>query len=215
MLGILCGIESEAVIARRVDGAVVACAGARPQKARWLARELIKKGATRLMSFGIAGGLEPGLPIGSLVVGSQVSSVDSTWACDDAWINKLSHSLPEGHCGGVWGSEFLVPTATDKAALYHKSRCLIVDMESQAAAQVAAEANVPLAVVRAVCDTSDMDVPPVVMASIKEDGSINYTRAIGHILRHPSEVPDLFHMGKGTSRALKVLEGAVVALKDN
>jgi hopanoid-associated phosphorylase len=212
MLGILCGIEAEAVIARRVDGALVACAGARPQKARWLARELIKKGATRLMSFGIAGGLEPGLPIGSLVVGSQVSSTDGTWSCDDDWINKLSHTLPEGHCGGVWGSEILIPTATEKSALYHKSHCLIVDMESHAAAQIAVEAKMPFVVLRAVCDTSDMDVPPIVMAAIKEDGSINYAKAIGHILRHPSQIAGLLHVGRGSGKALKILEGTIKAL---
>jgi adenosylhomocysteine nucleosidase len=85
-------------------------------------------------------------------------------------------------------------------------------MESHAAAQVAAEANVPLAVLRAVCDTSEMDVPPVVMASIAEDGSINYLRAIAHILRHPAQIPDLFHVGRGTGRALKVLEMSLSAL---
>jgi len=211
-LGILCGLEAEAAIARRVEGAAVACAAARPQKARWLARELVKKGVTRLLSFGIAGALEPGLPIGSLVIGAQVSSSDGLWHCDNAWVNDLSRKLPEAHCGGVWGSEVLVPTARDKDMLYRKSRCLIVDMESQIAAQVAAETGLPLGVLRAVCDSSDMDVPPIVMAAIAEDGRINHLRAIVHILRHPSQIPNLFHVGRGTSRALKVLKGAAGVL---
>jgi len=212
MLGILCGLESEAALARRIDGAAVACAAARPQKARWLARELVKKGATRLLSFGIAGALEPGLPIGSLVIGTEVASTDGKWDCENAWANELSRKLPEAHCGGVWGSEVIVPTAREKDTLYRKSRCLIVDMESQAAAQVAKESGLPFGVLRAVCDTSVMEVPPIVMAAIAADGHIDYLRALMNIVRHPAQVPALFHMMRGTGRALKVLKLSLNAL---
>ena len=81
--------------------------------------------------------------------------------------------FPQAHCGGVWGSETLIATAREKRALYEKSRCLIVDMESQCAAQIAAEAGLPLAVLRVVCDSADMDVPPVVMHVINEEGGVN------------------------------------------
>jgi adenosylhomocysteine nucleosidase len=209
MLGILCGLEQEASLARQVNGGMVACAAAQPQKARWLARELIAKGATRLISFGVAGGLEPGLPIGSMILGIHVASRDGIWTCDKDWLNQLSQKLPAAHCGGVWGSEILIPTAADKRALYEKSRCLIVDMESQCAAQIAAEASIPFAVLRAVCDASDMEVPPALMAAIGENGSTNYKGAILHLLRHPGQIAGLFHVYRGINKALKTLETAV------
>jgi adenosylhomocysteine nucleosidase len=208
MLGILCGLETEAVVARKIVNTDVACAGARPQQARWLARDLVKRGARRLMSFGIAGGLEPGLPVGAMIIGSQVISTDGTVACDSAWAKELMQKFPEAHWGGVWGSETLVAAARDKRVLYEKSRCLIVDMESQCAAQIAAEAGVPLAVVRVVCDSVDMDVPPVVMAAINEDGSIHVGRALWHLVRHPRQIPDLFHVMRGTGAAMGVLKKA-------
>jgi hypothetical protein len=114
--------------------------------------------------------------------------------------------FPQAHCGGVWGSETLIPTAREKRALYEKSRCLMVDMESQCAAQIAAEASIPFGVLRVVCDNSDMDVPPLVMAAISEDGTINVGRALWHLLRHPTQVPDLFHVARGTGRALSILK---------
>lgn len=212
MLGILCGLESEAVLARQITGASVVCAAAQPAKARRLARELVAGGATRLMSFGIAGGLEPGLPIGSMIIGTHVESLNGKWSCASEWINDLIRKLPEAHSGGVWGSEFLVPSAQDKRALYEKSRCLIVDMESQCAAEIAAEAHLPLAVVRVVCDSSDMDVPPLVMDAIAEDGSIDTRRAILSLIRHPAQISRLIHVGKGTAKALKVLGTHLKAL---
>ena len=195
MLGILCGIEAEAAIARKVANADVACAGARPQKARWLARELVKRGAKRLMSFGIAGGLEPGLPIGSMIIGAQVAAFDGIWACDSPWVGELMQKFPQAHCGGVWGSETIISTAREKRTLYEKSRCLIVDMESQCAAQIAAEAKLPLAVLRVVCDSADMDVPPVVMAAIAEDGPHQRGQgACGTSSATPRKSPDLFQV---------------------
>jgi hopanoid-associated phosphorylase len=216
MLGILCGIEAEAAIASRIEGAQVACAAARPQKARWMARELITRGVTRLLSFGIAGGLEPGLPIGSMIIGAQVQSMDGIWACDSEGVGKLMQSFPAAHCGGVWGSETLIATAREKRALYEKSRCLIVDMESQCAAQIAAEAHIPFTVLRVVCDSATMDVPPVVMAAIAEDGTVNIGRALWHIARHPRQIPDLFHVMRGTGKALKILRktSALLSQKD-
>jgi len=212
MLGILTGIEAEAAIARKIANVEVACAGARPQRARWLARELVQRGAKRLISFGIAGGLEPGLPVGSMIIGSQVTSLDGSTICDKAWAADLMQKFPEAHCGGVWGSEMIVASAREKRALYEKSRCLAVDMESQCAAQIATEANIPLAVLRVVCDSSDMDIPPVVMASIAEDGRINVGRALWHIVRHPLQIPDLFHVMRGTGRAISVLKKTAKAI---
>jgi hopanoid-associated phosphorylase len=212
MLGILCGFEAEAKIGRRVPEALVANAGARPQKARWLARELVKKGVTRLLSFGIAGGLAPDLPIGSLVIGTQVKARDGAWNCDNDWIAELTQKFPFAHCGLVWGSEVIIASAREKRGLYEKSRGLVVDMESQCAAQIASEAQIPFAVLRAVGDTSDMAVPPVVMIAIGEDGHIKVGRALWHILKKPQQIPALFHMARGSGKALGVLKAAAGAL---
>ncbi len=211
MLGILCGLESEAKIARQIPGALVVCAAARPGKARILARELVSQGATRLMSFGVAGGLKPGMPVGALLVGSRIASKDGLWNCDVSWAGELSQKLPQAQRGGVWGSETLVPTANDKATLFESSACMIVDMESQCLAEVATEDGLPLAVVRAVCDTAEMNVPPVVMATIVEDGSIDPLRATWHLARHPQEIPRLFHVMRGINQALATLRATLTA----
>ncbi len=209
MLGILCGLESEASIARNILDSHIACSGARPLQARALARGLIHNGAKRLISFGVAGGLDSTLPLGSLIIGTHVASAGGTWPCIEQWVHKLSSKLPQAQCGGVWGSEILIPTAIDKRALYEKSRCLIVDMESQCSAQIAAEANIPHIVVRAVCDSATMDVPPVLMASIAENGSIDYVRAALHVLRYPKEIPDLFRVTRGLNSALEALNKTI------
>ena len=212
MLGVVCGLESEAVLARKISQAVVVCAGARPEKARRLTQELVAKGATRLLSFGIAGGLEPGLPIGTMIIGTHVQSVAGKWMCDSAWLDQLTRKLPEARRGGIWGSEALVPTAREKRSLYEQSRCLMVDMESQCVAEVAAAAGISMAVVRTVCDASDMDVPPMVMDAISDDGNVDIAKALWSLIRQPKQIPSLVHVGHGTGKALKTLETALPVL---
>jgi adenosylhomocysteine nucleosidase len=207
MLGILCGLESEKKIAGRIRGAIVACAAARPHKARDLARELVAMGADRLLSFGIAGSLDSSVHLGDIVIGTRIVSAQGQWACDEKWGRELASKIPHAKRGGVYGSEVLIPTMEEKDSLNQKTGCAIVDMESQCAAEVASEAKLPLMAVRAVCDDSLMNVPEFVMASIREDGSVSALRALAHLIVHPSQTSDLIRVGGGTSKALKTLKG--------
>jgi adenosylhomocysteine nucleosidase len=208
MLGILCGLKSEKKIASKIRGAIVACAAARPHKARELARELVAMGATKLMSFGIAGSLDSSVHLGDVFIGTRVASAAGQWMCDEAWGRDLANKIPHSKRGGVYGSEVLVATIAEKDALFQSTGCAIVDMESQCAAEVAAEAGLPLTVVRAVCDDSVMNVPPFVMASIAEDGSIKGLKALSYLALHPAQTSDLFNVSRGIGKALEAL-GAI------
>jgi len=207
MLGILCGLESERKIAKKIDGALVSCSAARPHMARELARELVALGATRLMSFGIAGSLEPSARLGDVFIGTRVENEKGRWECDAAWGAELAMKMPHAKRGGVYGSEVLVATCAAKDELYQKTGCAIVDMESQCAAEIAAHAGLPLMVVRAVCDDARMNVPPFVMAAINPDGSTNVLRAMAHLAMHPSHTRDLWRVVGGMNRALRELKG--------
>ena len=97
MLGILCGLDSEAKIARAIKGATVACAAARPHKARDLARELVANGATRLMSFGIAGALGATGHLGDVVIGTRIA-----WRGAARELSR--HPLQHRHSGSLFNS---------------------------------------------------------------------------------------------------------------
>ncbi len=212
-LGILCGLESEAVIARKIPNALVACAGARPGQARALAEELVQKGATHLASFGIAGALDPALPLGALVIGTHVRSVAGNWVCDREWGDKLVKAIPGARLGGIWGSETLIDTAVEKTRLFRETECASVDMESQCLAEIAAKYQKPMTVIRTVCDSATMDVPPVVMDMIAPDGSIAVGKAIKSVLLGPQKIPGLIHVGWGIYKALSALKKSLKALE--
>jgi len=205
MLGVLCGLESEKRIASKIRGAIVACSAARPNKARSLAQELVALGATKLMSFGIAGSLDSSVNLGDIFVGTRVVSVRGQWLCDEIWGRELASKIPHAKRGSVYGSEVLIPTIDEKETLFRSTGCAIVDMESQCAAEVAAEAKIPYVVVRSVCDDSVMNVPPFVMAAITDEGSVSGVRALAHLALHPLQTADLFKVMRGTGKALRAL----------
>jgi len=212
MLGILCGLESEAKIARKVPGALVACAAASPRKGRDLAQGLVGQGATKLMSFGIAGSLDSSVFLGDVFVGTRVVSAKGQYPCDESWGHELADKIPHAKRGSVYGSETLVATVAEKSTLHQNTGCALVDMESQCVAEVAATAKIPMIVVRAVCDNPDMNIPPFVMAAIAEDGSIKVLRALWHLACHPLQLPDIFQVTRGTAQALTALRMIVKSI---
>lgn len=207
MLGILCGLASEAQLLPNNNKICVAVSAANPQRARWEARDLIKRGATKLLSFGLCGALEPDLPAGALIIGTSVQSSDGAWAADEPWCDSLRRMIPAAHCGAVWGSETIIATPTAKAQLYARTRCLAADMESQAVAQIAAEAKVPFAVLRAVIDTADMTVPPAATLPLTADGVPQLGAILLSLIKNPAQLPHLLQIGRNNSRALAALAG--------
>ena len=211
-LGILCGLEVEAALARRVRDAHVACAAARPQQARLAARGLIAQGATRLLSFGLAGGLDTSLPAGTILIGAAVATEAALWSCDENWGADLLRRLPMAQSGALWGSETIVASARDKQALYAKTRCLAADMESQAVAEVAAASRVPFAALRVIADTATMNVPPAALVPLRSDGRVDLGHVLLNLLRQPCQLPELIRLGLNTQLAKRQLSLAATAL---
>lgn len=208
MLGILCGLESEAAIARRIKDAQVAVSAARPDKAKEAAFKLVQQGATRLLSFGLAGGLKPGLKAGTLIIASTICAVGETKYCDDDWNARFLRKMPKAIVGPVWASGTIVKRAQDKRTLFEQSGCLAADMESYAVAEAALAARIPFVVVRAVADTAEMNLPPAALIPLREDGSVDMRGVIKSILNSPAQLPRLMHLGLNTRKAMSALKQA-------
>lgn len=203
--GVLTGLAAEA---RLVRAGVVRCAAADPQKARHLMQDMIASGVRRCISFGLAGGLEPGLPPGTIVIGSHVVCRDGSWPCDQEWQQQLVATLPAAQVGGVWGTDTIIAGAADKARLHHHSHCLIADMESHIVAECAATARLPFAVVRVICDPVDFTLPAAALLPLRADGAPNLAGVLWALLRRPAQLPDLLRLGQHHQRAMKALAKA-------
>src|ERR1043166_4458262 len=133
-IGILCGFEAEARIARKLTP-LVACSGAIETKAEERVENLIRQGAKALLSFGVSGGLDAALTPEDIVIPEQVKAChDRAWNCDPAFSSWLRQAAPSARSGSVFGSTHLVPSPAEKKELYRCHSCIILDMNNHAVA---------------------------------------------------------------------------------
>lgn len=196
LTGIITGMRAEAALLRAMP--LVACAGAEPEVA---ARALLAAGATRLLSFGLAGGLDPALAPGTLVLATAIIDGDSRYPTDGAWADTLA--LPGAVRAALLGETKPLATPAAKAAAFVASGAVAVDMESGAVARVAASAGVPVLALRAIADPAGRAVPGAALRIIDGQGRIRLRAALAAMLLHPFAMTELALQAQAGMKALR------------
>jgi len=174
---IIVGLRAEARIAQAL-GVPVATGGGTTTGAEHAARYLIAQGAKALISFGLAGGLDPALSAGAILVPHAVIAEGQRFAADGSLAHRLGG--PTAHV--LLGTADIATTPTTKQRLWRETGASAVDLESGAVARIAAEAGLPFAVLRAVCDTTNHALPPAALAALDSGGAISLPRVIRSVL---------------------------------
>ena len=219
MIGIVCGLKSEAAVARRAAATVscrIAVSGARAAEARAIAGRFVDEGAGLLLSVGVSGGLDPALQPGALIVSQRVLCPDGRPIVADC-VGLRSEMGPAGGgwiTGSILGSDVIVQTAAAKSRLYRATGALAVDMESHAVAAVAEAAGIPFLAMRAIADPADRALPPPAMDAIAPDGSTRVLATLLRVARAPKHFPELLQLGRDSEAALKALSAGLPRLLD-
>ncbi len=164
-----------------------------------------------ILVTGLCGAVSGSLEEGALVAyHSCICSYDSRpkLHCDRALTERVTDSLRMGGvpclaAAGVTASRIAVSRA-EKLDL-GRSGAAVVDMESYEILAAAAEAEVPAAVLRVVCDSVSRSIPDFNRA-IEIDGSLNFEAALRFALFHPLSAASLFAASR---RAMKLLDQAL------
>lgn len=152
-----------------------------------------------VISFGMAGGLDPRLPLGGLIIGTGVTGVFPR-GCDAGWAKALKALLPGAYLGAIHADGRLSADAGEKAARA-RSGALAVDMESHIAGAIAMEAGLPFAVLRCISDVAGASLPPAIAVSMNPVGGVAYGAVLRSVLRHPGQLPALMRTGRGFGQA--------------
>jgi hopanoid-associated phosphorylase len=165
------------------------------------------EGATAVLSFGIAGGLDAALPCGALVVATRVRAPGGAWPADTAWSSALVRASG-ARFGVVAGASSVVSAPDAKRSLRLMTDALVVDLESAVAAAFAASRGLPFAVLRAVADTAEEVLPRAAAVGLSRAGRPAPGRVAMALLRRPGELPALVQVAKRSRTALDALATA-------
>jgi len=198
-LGIVVGLAAEARLARRLGE--VAIGAGRPAGAAAAAERLVAHGATALLSFGLAGGLDPNLHPGDVIVPVAVLDGGHRYFTDD----DLCRALGGTTVSLLLAGDAVVADAREKRLLSARTGASAVDLESGAVARVAARHRLPFAVLRAVCDPAQRSLPPAALAALNSEGAIRTLSVLGSIVARPWQIPALLRLALDAALARHAL----------
>ncbi len=207
---IVTGLVQEARIAAG-PGMTVICSSSDPQQLRALLTVFDPSTIRGVISFGVAGGLDPTLRSGDVVVATEVMAGDARWLAGLALNEDLIASVALGRRrvvrGGLAGVEEVIFAQAGKAALRSETGAAAVDMESHIAAAYAAEAGLPFAALRVIADPATRALPALAKSAIKPNGDIDLRMVLRGVARNPLTLRALVSTGIDFNRALKSLRG--------
>jgi len=208
-IGVVVGLATEARILRR-SGWAVAIGGGTASGAGVAANRLIAQGCNALISFGLAGGLDPALRPGAIIIPSAVIAGGGNHATDPHLSRMLHGEVVTADAVHVTphlllGADAIVADAAEKHRLHQQTGAAAVDLESAAVARVAAAHGLPFAVLRAICDPAERSLPPAALVALDTGGAIAVWRVLASIARRPGQLPALFALASDAAAAKRSL----------
>jgi adenosylhomocysteine nucleosidase len=207
---IVTGLVQEARIAAG-PGMAVICSSSDPRQLRALLATLDPVSFRGVISFGVAGGLDPALKSGDVVVATEVMAGDARWlaglALNDELVARLALGRRRVVRGGLAGVEQVIGARAGKAALWSETGAAAVDMESHIAAAYAEESGLPFAALRVISDPASRALPAIAMTAIKPNGDIDLRKVLRGVARNPMSLRALVSTGIDFNRALRSLRG--------
>jgi hopanoid-associated phosphorylase len=213
---IVSGLKREAAILAG-PGRLAICGDASTLRAKLA--ELTCQPIILVISWGVCGGLHPRLRPGDLILGAEVVSAEGRINTDEAVTSSLAQRLIDAGARvaveRVAGVSSPVSTARAKAELRLATGAAAVDMESLIAGRFALERRTPFAILRAVADPADRDLPPLVLSAVDSDGRVKAAAVLGDLVRSPGQFTGLVAAardGRAAFRALSRCRGLLPGL---
>jgi adenosylhomocysteine nucleosidase len=190
------------------EGSLLALSGIGRAAAAAAAQALVDAGVSALMTFGMAGGLDPKLKPGSVVIPCELlSSEGARYVACRAWREQVAAAVGRLCAvtqGNLLTSSCAIETPADKAAAFRNTGAAAVDMESAAVAEIAAKHNLPFIAVRVIVDTAADMLPRAVVAASRA-GRVQFARLIGGLILAPREIPSLLRLAQRYRIAMRSL----------
>jgi len=203
------GLAKEARIVSG-PGVLAIGAGGDPARLRVLLAGRTEPGCRAVISIGIAGGLDPALRPGDVLVASGIVAPGRRHTSDpdiaEALLRLLEAFDRSVRSAMLAGVDAAVLSVADKAALHAATGCAAVDMESHVAADFAERHGLPFAALRVVCDPAGRAIPGFAAKALKPNGEPDIGAVLSTVLRDPTQIRPLIHLARDSGTAFASLK---------
>jgi adenosylhomocysteine nucleosidase len=157
-----------------------------------------------LISSGFAGGVDPSLGAGDLLLAENYSAPHLLAQAREVLIARV---------GRLVTTDRVIEDATERARFAEEHQAAAVDMETKWIAAACAEHQIPMISLRAISDTAaaPFPAPPHVLFNIERQKT-SLSRLGGYLIRHPLAIPRLTRFARQVSAARASLTGGLALL---
>ena len=167
-------------------------------------------------NIGVSGGLAPGLPAGTVILGERIHNrapgLAPLYHCTPELVDLLAQALENNaipyHRGALLCIDKPLLTPTEKLAAHRQTGALAVDLESGAAARAAQAAERPFFCLRVVCDPAKRSLAPELLCGVDRQGNSRPLRLVATLARQPRLLGPLLAMARDFARARGQMERA-------
>lgn len=181
------------------------------------AEKLLDLKIDALISWGVAGALDPTLDSGDLIIANSIISDDKNNQTTAKWQKELlaflTGKVQKALDADIYSSSEVCATIEDKRMLFEKTNAIAVDMESAAITDTAMDNNLDFMVIRSIADKADFAIPEAVLNHTDNLGNPEILKFIGSCLSKPGQIKELLTLAKCYKKALKTLNYTAEALK--
>lgn len=166
-----------------------------------------------VVHFGLAGGLDPRLKVGDLVLPDKILCEAGDFvALGEGELKKTAEVLQMAFfSGSLYSSSSVLETPDQKQKIFGKTGALAVDMESFAVAILCRERGIPYVSIRAIFDPFDWNLADLAAAqSIDAGGEVNKKGLAIGVCKNPRLLLSLPKFQRAASFANKVITRALL-----
>lgn len=204
------GMQREAACCES-EGVVIICSGANVQHLREQLARLENQKFSAVLSVGLAGGLDPSLRAGDILIADAIVEKDQRLPTDPRFAQALTQGISA--CGDkvvngpIYGADAIVLSVEEKARLRATSQAMAVDMESHIAADFARRCQLPFVAFRVISDPAQRALPPLALKAITPQGDVDIKEIALGLLQAPGQIAGLIRAGIDSQAAFKRLSG--------
>ncbi len=217
-LAVVTGLKREAHLARKagLNGQLVVAAGPGAPIAADIIAGLKDRGASGIISFGVAGGLTATLQPGTLLLPERITGPEDEAATpvDAVLHQRLIDALGGSHevdTRPLLCSSNAITTPEEKLRAGKAADACAVDMESLPVLQAAASQGLPFAAIKALADPADRAIPDAVVRAVRPDGEISVTALVYGLLTGQVSLSQIKALKDDNGLAESTLKRAVKA----